>query len=384
MRIAIYSDTFFPQINGVANVAYQSAVFLSEAGHDVLVCAPAIALHKVDPAWKFKVVTLPSLPTWIYRGERAVLPFGLGVWRALRTFKPEIIHSHTPFGAGWAAVAAARWWKVPLVGTHHTFFDHYLKHVYLDFSLGRKFSWKYTVWYYNRCSVIVSPSRSLAADLITHGLTRPVQIVHNAVDTDLFHPYTPDQKDVLKKLVYMGRLSYEKDIDEVLEVFAEVRKEMLKKRKSVQLLLIGDGPEREKLEVLARELGVSEHVTFTGMLTGSDLAERLGEADVFVTASKSENMPLSVLEAQATGLPVVCFAEKGLTEIVSDGVDGFLSKAGDILGMRDNILKLLGNATLLKEMSGQARLNAEKYSRDMIRKQLEYIYEKEIKNLPVS
>jgi glycosyltransferase involved in cell wall biosynthesis len=304
------------------------------------------------------------------------------MWRKINQFRPDVIHVHTPFGAGWASVAVSKLWGIPLVGTHHTFFDHYLKHVYLDYAAGKKFSWKYTVWFYNRCTMIVSPSKSLAADLIANGLLRPVEIVHNSVDTALFYPASSDEKKLLKQkfgivgksIVYMGRLSYEKDICDVLSVFAEV----LKKDSTVTCMIVGDGPERENLETLATRLGIFDQIMFTGMLSGRELSDALRANDLFVTASKSENMPLSVIEAQASGLPVVAVGEKGLNEMVSNGVDGFLTPSGDILYMTEKVLKLLGNDSLRQEMSGQARLNAEKYSRDTIRDILEKIYEKVI------
>ena len=140
----------------------------------------------------FAVIKLPSLsvPKFIYRGDdyAFALPPGIGTLRALKKFKPDIIHTHTPFFAGWGAVIGKKLCGVPLVGTHHTFYDDYLKHVKIDYPWGKKFSWKYTIAYYNHADVVTSPSRALGAGLQDHGLARPLQIMPNPVNVEFFVP----------------------------------------------------------------------------------------------------------------------------------------------------------------------------------------------------
>lgn len=380
MKIAIFSDTFVPQVNGVANVVYQSAKNLAALGHEVLIFTVS-QKSKNESFWadeKITVVILPSIPAGAYRGERLSLPVGIA-FRRLKEFQPDVIHAHTPFSVGWEAVWAAKKLKKPLVGTHHTFYDHYLKHIKADFKWVKKFSWKYTVLFYNFCDLVLSPTRSLAETLTQKGLKKPIEVLQNSIETDFFVP-APDQKtkENLKKefgikgksLVYMGRVSYEKSIDQVLKAF----KLVAKKEPQTTLMIVGEGPEKEKLEKLAATLGIKDKVIFTGLLREQNLVRALQANDVFVTASKSENMPLSILEAMSCGLPIVAAAEKGLIEIIKDGVNGFLVKADYPADLAEKILSLISNPALLKEFSQASRAEALNYSKENVTGLLERVY----------
>jgi 1,2-diacylglycerol 3-alpha-glucosyltransferase len=385
MRIAIFSDTFLPQINGVANVAYQSAKTLAERGHQVMVFTvmPNRAeARAVSAREKFTVFTIPSFAVPAYPGERCSWLMGTALNR-LRKFRPEVIHVHTPFMVGWEAILEGKLLGIPIIGTHHTFYDHYLKHVKADYKWSRKFSWKYTVGFYNRCDVVLSPSQSLADAMVRAGLKRPIATLQNFIDTDFFRPV--DNKETQEKikrvfgvggpsLVYMGRLSYEKNIDDVINAFAIAHK----KDQNLKLMIVGDGPEKINLIKLAVDLGVKSNVIFTGFLKGEELVRVLQANDIFLTASRSENMPLSLLEAMAVGLPFVTVREKGLVEILKDGVNGYFAETGSAGDMANKALKLLSEPKLLKKFSDASRSLAMEYSKDTVMSKLEKIYERAI------
>lgn len=386
MRIAIFSDSYLPQVHGVATVVHQSALVLAEMGHEV--CVFTISKHPIDlidniVEDKFKVVILPSLPAGVYPGERFTLPLGMTIGR-LRDFNPDLIHVHTPFSMGLEAVIGKLLLEVPLVGTHHTFYDHYLKHVGLDYAWFKKPSWKYIIHYYNRCDLVLSPSKALAEEMSLHGLKTPVEVMPNFIDANFYKPCSSlKEKKKLKddflingkSIVYMGRVSYEKNIDQVLLAF----KEVTKKDDDVKLMIVGDGPDKKKLENLADALGIKDRIIFTGFLHGRGLVEALWANDIFVTASKSENMPVSVIEAMATGLPVVAVAEKGLKEIVHQDKNGFLVEADNPGQMAKQLLKILGDDDLLKNLSHGSREVALEYSKEKVSKKLEAAYKKVIK-----
>ncbi|MBU1137242.1 glycosyltransferase, partial [Patescibacteria group bacterium] len=329
MRIAIFSDTFPPQVNGVANTVNESAKALANQGHQVSVFTISNNSKKLlnDKKNNLAIVVLPSLPALVYQNER----FGLPSWAhldRLKKFNPDIVHIHTPFMVGWQGIWWAKKLKVPVVGTHHTFYDHYLKHIKMDYNWTKKFSWKYTVAYYNHCDLVLSPSRSLAEELTAHGLKKPIEIIQNPIDTNLFRPATDiAEKAKAKKsfgvngqaVVYMGRLSYEKSVDQVVKAFAL----MLEKLPDLKLMLIGDGPEKNNLEKLSKTLGLKNKVIFTGVLRGENLVKALWANDIFITASKTENLPVSVLESMAAGLPIIAVKEKGLAEIIKENTNGF-------------------------------------------------------------
>ena len=247
MKIAIFSDTFPPQINGVSTYVYQSALSLIKLGHEVAIFTIARPLRKNEErvelntaGGKLKIHILPSMPFWGYPGERFHIPFGFSLNR-IRKFKPDIIHTHTLFGVGWEALYCAKLFNIPLVGTHHTFFDHYLKYIYLDHPLMRKLSWHYTVVYYNFFDLILSPSNSLAEVLKNYGVKRPIEIAPNFIDTDFFHPQSANAPDA-KALIYMGRVSYEKNLDQVIKAVFIVKNKIPDITKSITRFKSGLNP----------------------------------------------------------------------------------------------------------------------------------------------
>ncbi|MCX6731892.1 MAG: glycosyltransferase [Candidatus Parcubacteria bacterium] len=371
MKIAIFSDTFFPRINGVANMVSLFAKSLAEAGQEVFVFT--VSKLKNPPTGGGKnpaIINLPSIPTPVYTGERLTLPVGMAL-RSVKKIKPDIIHVHTPFTVGWEAILAAKIFKIPLVGTHHTFYDHYLKHVRLNYDWAKKLSWKYTVAFYNRCDLILNPSQSLTDTMIKKGLKKPADVLRNFIETDFFKPAADKQIKQKKSITYMGRLSYEKNIDQVIKAFALV----LKARPNLNLTIIGDGPERKNLENLTGKLGIKNNIIFTGFLRNENLLLALQSNDIFVTASKSENMPLSVVEAMAVGLPCVAVKEKGLTELIKDGYNGFLVEADRPEKLAKKILDLLARPELLEKFSHASRELALEYSKEKIINKLINIYE---------
>lgn len=376
MRIALFTDTFPPQVNGVANTVYRYGEALSNMGHNVRVFT--VSTHSAQQLEKrlsgtFGVHTFPSLPALVYPGERVGIPF-VGALKAVHTFNPDIIHTHTPFSVGWNATYAAHKLHIPLVGTHHTFFDHYLKHIYLDFAWARNLSWKLTVQYYNYCDTITSPTRSLEQTLIQHGLHRPVELVPNVLDTELFSP-PRNQKDTdAHTIVHMGRLSYEKSIHDVVAASAHI----MKRLPNTRLMLIGDGPERGKLEALTQELSIANQTVFTGYVYGQDLVHALAQGDIFITGSKSENMPLAILEAMAVGLPIVAVRSLGLEEMLRDGENAYLTDPDQPLELADAALTLLQDNTLRKKFAAASRALSNAYSQDVVMNRVIDLYTRTI------
>lgn len=391
MKIALFSDTFPPQINGVSNSVYKSALALSKQNHDV--CLFTVRRRSKQSKENFctdinheklHINILPSMPFWGYAGERITLPLGFTA-NKIKKFNPDIIHSHTPFGVGWEAIISAKLLKIPVVGTHHTFYDHYLKYLHIDLPLFKKFSWRYTIAYYNRCDLILSPSNSLAQSLKHHGLKKPVETLSNFIDTNFFVPAADAAakkklKNKLgvsdKSLIYVGRLSYEKSIDQIMRALVIISR----KNPSTKLIIAGDGPARQMLEKLAHTLKIEKNVCFLGFICGQNLLETLQTSDIFITSSKSENMPLSILEAMSVGLPIIGANALGIPEIIKNNYNGFLVPPDKPEIMAQKISELINNDSLIKKFSAASRALALEYSQDKIVKSLENIYNKLINN----
>jgi 1,2-diacylglycerol 3-alpha-glucosyltransferase len=389
MKIAICTDTFAPQINGVASLVMQSALGLARLGHEVTVYAPSHRKAKKnslssesDAHYPFAVKRIPSLPFIGYSELSIPSPF-FTLWKLFskKGGRPDIIHVHTPFTIGWEAVIAGMLLRIPVVGTHHTFFDHYLKHVKLDFAFTRALSWKYVVLFYNRTKMVISPSKALASDMVRYGLSRQATHLANAIDTELFSPASVGQAKSGKSITYMGRLSYEKSIDVVLEAFARITL----KHANVRCAIIGDGPDRPRLERLARELGIASAVDFLGYKKGKELVASLHRHDVFVTASLTENMPMSVLEALSSGLPVVAIDALGMPEIVKHQKNGLLiphrGSHGDMVsGLSDGILQIIEDDHVRGRLAKGAREFALSFGTDTMCRALEELYQSTVKS----
>jgi glycosyltransferase involved in cell wall biosynthesis len=367
-----------------------SVAALTAEGHDVAVFTVRSDTREERTASgaTYAVKKLPSLsvPKFIYHGDSYAfaLPPGAGTLHALKKFKPDIIHTHTPFFAGWGAVIGKKMCGVPLVGTHHTFYDDYLKHVKLNYPWGKKLSWMYTVAYYNRADVVTSPSRALGVQLQNHGLARPIRIMPNPVNVGFFVPVaSAAEKKLLKSrfgagkrsIVYMGRVSYEKDIDQAMRAFSIASRNM----PDATFMIVGDGPELKKLKSLAKELGIDRKTVFTGMLHREDLRAALQANDAFVTASRSENMPVSVIEAMACGLPVASVKAKGIPEIVRHGENGLLTEPDRPEKLATLISRLFSSPADLRKKSRLSRKLAERYSQKNITEAMVGLYEKTIK-----
>src|SRR3989344_4149596 len=164
MKIALFSDTFPPQVNGVANTVHHFALALGELGHEVRVFtisgSPAEELTRYTEG-KFSLHLFPSTKAVVYPELRAGVPF-IKLFSAINAFAPDIIHTHTPFAVGWNAVRCARRLKVPLVGTHHTFFDHYLRHVYLEYEWARALSLRMTVGLHKYTGLFINANPPLS------------------------------------------------------------------------------------------------------------------------------------------------------------------------------------------------------------------------------
>lgn len=313
---------------------------------------------------------------------RFSVPLFLYAYRRLNQAAPDLIHVHSEFGCGLEGMLLGRWKRVPVIGTFHTFFaePEYLKQFRIpNFEITRKAMWKYSVGFFNRCRHIISPSKSVRDHLLSRGLKRPATLMSNGIDRIDFR--SREAIEAYRRslgiddfaFVYVGRVSPEKSLDIVLEAF----KKIVAANPKTKLVIIGNGPSDEALDKQIPELGLTESVVRTGRIERDQLmkdnAPLLG--DVFVTASKTENQPLSLLEAMAFGLPMIGPRAKGIPELIEDGVDGIIFEPDDVEGLAGAMMRLMENETLRREMSEAAIRNANEHRIDKIGDQLEAIYQ---------
>lgn len=391
MRVCIFTDSFLPYISGVTSAVYNQANELTRRGHSVSIFHPRPSrsdsfetVPGLDDS--VSVYGLPfSVPTFNIPKLRWSMPLFLYTYRRLRQAPPDLIHVHTEFGCGLEGMLLGRWKNVPVIGTFHTFFAEpdYLKQFYIpNFAFTRKAMWKYSVGFFNRCSHIVSPSQSVRDHLVARGLHRPATVLSNGIERMALRP-AEEIKAFRASLgiddfafIYIGRVSPEKSLDVALEAFAQT----LAVNPKAKFVLIGNGPADEAVDAKIGELGLGESVIRTGRIERDRLmAENyplLG--DVFITASKTENQPVSILEALAFGLPLIGPRAKGIPELVDHGSNGLLFEPDDVYGMSSAMVRLMQDQQLYARMHQASLDTAATHDLQHVGDELEAIYREAI------
>lgn len=383
MRIAYFSDNFYPELSGIADTITITGKELRTRGHEVCYVAPhyspsdyAVA-KRVPPLKKeddtiegIPVVRLPSLPLpFSPTGQsRLALPFGKSA-RFLKKFKPDLIHTQSPYSLGWEALRAARHLRIPLVGTNHTAVEDF-------FPMGELMR-RYDAWYYNHCQFVTTPYHMLIERMRQKGFNKPAQALPNPAELSAFAPLDALEKEKLKRtlglagltVLYTGRLGVEKRVDVVLRACAP----LLRDSPTLTLVLTGHGSAEYKLRGLAQELRVERQVRFTGFLSKPALAEVYRAADVFAFMSTADSQSISLMQAYASGMPAVCARARGLPDYTPPQC-GILVEPGDVAGAQAALRRLLDDPALRQRM-GQAGIEfAKRFSPSAIAAEWEKIY----------
>lgn len=321
MRLTLISETFWPQTNGVSNVLGRLVDYARARGHQVQLIIPRYRERQGNP----DEVGVFSMPFPLYPEVRVPLLIPGRVWRRVVAFQPELIHIATEATLGLALLLKARKSAFPVVSSYHTNFSQYVRHYYGGFLEGR--IWQYLRWFHNQCLRTYAPSQMTLEEL-THRGFRNVEIFSRGADTRLFNPRRRSpalrqqlglkEGDVLA--AYVGRLAKEKNLPQLLRAFSRLRE----RASGVYLLLVGDGPIRGELE-RSKPPGV----LCVGYKRGEELATHFASADFFWFPSLTETFGNVVLEALASGLPVVGFRAGGVPHSVHDGDNGLLAEPGD-------------------------------------------------------
>jgi glycosyltransferase involved in cell wall biosynthesis len=374
MRVAMFTDSFHPELGGIQDSLLCLSRALGERGHDIVVYAPAASPRdyrvaglpptEVDLGAAVTVRRLFALPVPSSTGQsRLLVPTGR-CWRELARFAPDVVHTHTFLGAGWEALRAADRLGVPLVGTNHWAVAAFGGYVPVAGERIARLGLQAVTRYYNRCALVTGPSRSVLAEMRTAGLRRPHKVVSNPIDTACFRPATPERRQALKQqlgfpegtILYAGRLAAEKNIDLLVRALPLV----LRQIPSAMLALAGHGSARGSLRDLAAQLGVLDRLRFLGTLDQPALADAFRAADVFAIASTSETQSMVLLQAMACGLPAVGVRSRALPESIGEDT-GLLADAGDAAQFAQQLARLLRQPELRSRLGEGAARTARRF-----------------------
>ncbi|WLR41177.1 glycosyltransferase family 1 protein [Bacillus carboniphilus] len=348
MKVAIFTDTYAPEVNGVAKTLKRFTDHLSKRGHLFKVFAPTPETK--EPLSSNHIHHFTSFPFIFYPECRFAFPNMLSVKSQLQKFNPDIIHVATPSSVGLCGLHYAKKLNYPLVGSYHTNFDQYLE--YYDLQIFSKILWKYMHWFHQPLEKIFVPSLSTKELLLSQDFQN-IHIWSRGVNTHSFHP-SKNKKQQLKDryhikqpylLTYVGRLAPEKDIKTLLSIMKK-----LSSRSDVHWLIVGDGPSKSFLQERS-----PSNVTFTGYLSGEELAMAYASSDTFVFPSSTETFGNVVLESLASGTAVVTANAGGVKSIIQNRKTGVLCEPKETEDFTNAINMLLDHPSLRKQMEKEAR-----------------------------
>lgn len=314
MRIAFFSETFIPKVDGIVTRLRNTIAQLRRAGDEVLIFAPSAGITEFEGA---RIVGMPAVPFPLYPELRLAVPRS-SIRKILMDFQPDLIHAVDPALLGIAGIYYASALRVPLIVSYHTQIPKYVHYYKLGLIEGAV--WQLLRLRHNRAALNLCTSAAMVDELSSHGIAR-VMLWQRGIDTDLFTPerawgemraHLSQGNPDAPLLLYVGRLSPEKNIEQLRPILDGIP--------GGRLAIIGGGPHRSALEQHFQ----GSPTFFAGYLQGQPLAAAFASADVFVLPSRTETLGLVLLEAMAAGCPVIAARAGGIPDVVEDGVTGFL------------------------------------------------------------
>lgn len=380
MKVLITSDWYIPAVNGVVTSVKNLRRELEARGHEVRV----LTLSQNRRSYKRQGVTyLGSVAAGlIYPGARLRTALA-GKWvRELVEWGPDVVHSQCEFSTFFLARRIAEELNIPLVHTYHTVYEDYTHYFSPNVRFGKKAAAVFTRWAASHTDCLIAPTGKVRLLLQSYGVEKPVFVAPSGIDLRRFRGEPdPLRQNVLKAsldiprdrtiLVFVGRLAEEKRVDELLRFRAGMGPG------GVTLLLVGDGPDRQRLESAAAGLGLAApDVVFAGMVPAEQVADWYQLGDLFVSASTSETQGLTYAEALAAGVPVLCRADPCLLGVVRDGENGWQYR--DEADFRGKLEDFLAHPQRREALARAARETGEEYSAQRFAERVEAIYLEQI------
>ncbi len=353
MRIAFFTETFLPKVDGIVTRLTKTVEHLVAAGDEVLIFCPEGAPETFLGA---RVLGVPAMPLPLYPELKLALPRP-AVSEALDRFRPDLVHVVNPAVLGLGGIWLARTRSLPLVASYHTHLPKYLEHY--GMGMLEPLLWELLKTAHNQAQLNLCTSSAMVNELAAKGIQHTA-LWQRGVDTDLFRPALRsnamrarlhgEHDDTGNLLLYIGRLSAEKQIERIRPVLSALPR--------TRLALVGDGPYRNQLERLFEGTAT----TFVGYLAGEDLASAYASGDAFLFPSSTETLGLVLLEAMAAGCPVVGANRGGIPDIVSHGENGCLYDPDDPPSLIAAVNGLLGDDEARRTLRASAREEAERWN----------------------
>ena len=375
MKIAFFTETFLPKVDGIVTRLTKTIECLVKNGDEVIVFCPEGCPSNHKGA---KIIGVAAMPLPLYPELKLGLP-GPAVSDALEEFQPDLIHVVNPAVLGLGGIWLAKTNNIPLIASYHTHLPKYLEHY--GMGMLEPLLWELLKAAHNQALLNLCTSTAMVKELKSKGIRRTA-LWQRGVDTDSFRPefrtnqmrkkLLGEYPDTDSLLIYVGRLSAEKQIERIKPVLENIP--------DASLALVGDGPYRNQLEKIFE----NTKTNFIGYLAGEELASAYASGDIFLFPSSTETLGLVLLEAMAAGCPVIGANKGGIPDIINDGINGCLyepdQKDKGELSLIEATRRIIYNPDKKETMRLSAREEAEKWGWDKATLQLKNFYEKTLKN----
>jgi len=376
VKIAFFTETFLPKVDGIVTRLTKTIDNLVQKGDEVVVFCPEGCPTEYKGA---KIIGVAAMPLPLYPELKLGLP-GPAVSDALENFKPDLIHVVNPAVLGLGGIWLAKSNNIPLIASYHTHLPKYLEHY--GMGMLEPLLWELLKAAHNQALLNLCTSTAMVEELESKGIKRTA-LWQRGVDTETFKPEFRNQKirnkllgkypDKNSLLIYVGRLSAEKQIERIKPVLEEIP--------DACLALVGDGPYRNQLEKIFE----NTQTNFIGYLSGEELASAYASGDIFLFPSSTETLGLVLLEAMAAGCPVIGANKGGIPDIINDGVNGCLYDPDGVDQGKSSLIeatkKILNNNTKKENMRIEARNESEKWNWSQATLQLKKYYEETLKEV---
>jgi 1,2-diacylglycerol 3-alpha-glucosyltransferase len=386
VRIGIFTDTYEPQINGVVTSIKMLQHELEKQGHEVFVLTVNDSMFRYD--YDEKIVRVPGLKFKSFDNNILTSIYPVRVFSKIKDWNLDVIHSHTEFGIGTFARIYAKQNNIPLVHTYHTVWEDYMHYVtkgHFD-KFARTVAKQLTKFYSNRSTELIVPTNKTKILLEKYGVKKRIHVIPTGIDVERFNRknFTQEEVNKLKKefglslddfiVLFVGRLGKEKNIEFVIETM----KTIVKENSKIKLVITGKGPDEEKLKNLVKKLKLENNIIFTG--PRKDIHYVYQITDVFVTASKTETQGLTVIEAMAARVPVLCYEDDSFKIVLRHGKNGYFFT--DKKTLAKQIIELSENTEKLEKMAKTAEEDAKEFSAENFARKVVKVYELAISNKP--
>lgn len=389
MKIAIFSDTFYPELGGIADSILSLSKGLANLGNEVNFYVPKYSRANFELAHRkyeepdlgpgIKITRLNSIPFPIQTRQERITLFNPGIIKKIGEWGPDIIHSQLFWSVGLLALKTAKNLKKPIIGTNHMAISEFSRYAPLGLKSAGNLLIKYTVWYYSKCDFVTAPSNSVFEEMGKLGFNKPHTVISNPIEIGNYHPVSSDEEQKKLKnqfglhgpvITYAGRLAAEKNIDVLIKAMPAIKRLI----PNAELVIAGHGVQEKELKTLVRNFNLTNSVKFTGMLDQSKLADLYRASDIFAIASTSETQNMTMMQAMATSLPVIGVRARALPEYLNRN-NGFVVEPGDSQALAEKAVMLLADSNLRHEIGKNGLGFVQSFSPEKIAEAWQNIYQ---------